>query len=282
VTQQKRLPASAKIWLKLGMQNSQLYPCDLSAAQADVLEPLMPKPARRGRKPTPWRCVLNAIFYVLRSGCAWRYLPKHYPPWQTVYGWYRRWQQRGVWQQIHDELRARVRVQAGKARQPTAGIVDSQSVKVADQSGERGYDAGKKVSGRKRHVLVDTLGLVLLVCVTAANVQDRDGARALLARLAGRFSRLVLIWADGGYAGRLVGWLWGLQRRRKVRLEIVPRLGGNRFVVLPKRWIVERTFGWLLKWRRLRCDYEQRFDHSEALIYIAMIGLMTRRLARKK
>jgi len=264
------------------MQNTQLYPCELSDAQAAVLHPLLPKPARRGRKPTAWRRVLNAIFYVLRCGCAWRYLPKHYPPWPTVYGWYRRWQQAGVWQQIHDELRARVRVRAGKHRQPTAGMVDSQSVKIADQAGVRGYDAGKKVSGRKRHLLVDTLGLVLLVCVTAANVQDRDGARTLLARLVGRFSRLVLIWADGGYAGQLVGWLWRLRRWRKLRLEIVPRLGGNRFVVLPKRWIVERTWAWLVKWRRLRCDYEQRPDHSEAFIYIAMIGLMSRRLARKK
>lgn len=276
------LPASAKIWLKLGMQSSQLYPCDLLDAQADVLQPLLPKPARRGRKPTPWRRVLNAIFYVLRTGCTWRYLPKQYPPWSTVYGWYRRWQRCGVWQQIHDELRAQLRVREGKDRPPTAGIVDSQSVKVADQAGVRGYDAGKKVSGRKRHVLVDTLGLVLLVCVTAGNVQDRDGARTLLAELAGRFSRLVKIWADSGYAGKLVEWVWMLRTRRKIRLEIVPRLGGNRFVVLPKRWIVERTWAWLMKWRRLRSDYEQRLDHSEALIYIAMIAVMSRRLAQKK
>lgn len=270
------------MWLKLGMQNSQLYPCDLSDVQADVLQPLIPLPARRGRKPTPWRRVLNAIFYVLRTGSAWRYLPKGYPPWQTVYGWYRRWQRTGVWQQIHDELRARLRVRSGKQRQPTAGIVDSQSVKVADQAGVRGYDAGKKVSGRKRHLLVDTLGLVLLAGVTPANVQDRDAARTLLARLAGRFSRLVLIWADGGYGGQLVGWLWGLRRWRKIQLVIVPRLGGNRFVVWPKRWIVERTWAWLVKWRRLRCDYEQRLDHSEAFLYIAMINVMSRRLARKK
>jgi putative transposase len=264
------------------MQNSQRYPCDLTDAQAGVFEPLLPTPARHGRKPTPWRAVLNALFYLLRSGCAWRLLPKSYPPWQTVYGWYRRWQQRGLWQKIHDAVRAQLRQQAGKQSQPSAGILDSQSVKVADQRGARGYDAGKKVGGRKRHLLVDTLGLILLVWVSAASVQDRDGARTLLGQLAQRFSRLGLLWADGGYAGQLVEWVWGLRRRRKVQLVIVPRLGGNRFVVLPKRWIVERTFGWLMKWRRLRCDYEQRTDHSEAFIYIAMTGLMTRRLARRK
>jgi putative transposase len=177
-----------------------------------------------------------------------------------------------------------MRYAARCARTPASstGIVDSQSVKVADQRGIRGYDAGKKISGRKRHLLVDTLGLVLAVMVTAANVQDRDGARLLLARLAHRFSRLVVIWADGGYTGALVEWVWGLRRWRKIRLTIVPRLGGHRFVVLPKRWIVERTNAWLMKCRRLRCDYEVRTDHSEAFIYLAMIGVMTRRLARKK
>lgn len=160
--------------------------------------------------------------------------------------------------------------------------MDSQSVKVADQGGLRGYDAGKKVSGRKRHLLVATLDLVLLVWVSAAHVQDRDAARTLLTNSAHRFSRLVIIWADGGYAGRLVDWVWAIRPRRKIELAIVPRLGGNRFVVLPKRWIVERTWAWLVKWRRLRCDYEQRTDHSEAFIYIAMIGLMSRRLARSK
>jgi putative transposase len=267
----------------MGMQSSQPYPSDLTDAQYSILEPLLPPRAKRGRKATAWRTVLNAIFYILRSGAAWRLLPKTFPPWQTIYEWFRRWRRNGLWPTIHDTLRSRVRQHCGRHRQPTAAILDSQSVKTTDQAGARGYDAGKKLMGRKRHLLVDTLGLVLAVCVTEASVQDRDGARRLLKFLAHRFSQLVCVWADGGYAGALVGWLWGLRTRRKLRLDVVKRGAAQRgFAVLPKRWIVERTFGWLVKWRRLRCDYEQRTDHSEAFIYIAMIGVMTRRLACQK
>ena len=158
------------MWLKLGMQTVQLYPSDLTDQQCRILAPLIPAPAKRDCKPTPWRAVLNAIFSLLRSGGAWRMLPKEYPPWQTVYGWFRRWQRTGVWPKIHDALRVRVRQRSDKQAQLSAGIIDSQSVKVADQGGLRGYDAGKKIGGRKRHLLVDTLGLVLLVWVSAANI----------------------------------------------------------------------------------------------------------------
>jgi putative transposase len=222
---------------------------------------------------------MDAILYVACSGCSWRMLPHDFAPWQTVYGYFRRWRQQGIWQTTHDVLVLMLRLHAGKQTNPTAGIIDSQSVKVADQAGPRGFDAGKKINGRKRHVLVDTLGLILAVVVTPASVQDRDGARLLLGFLQHCFSRLRVIWADGGYAGHLVEWLWHLRHYRRLRLEIVRRGADQRgFQVLPKRWIVERTFGWLMKYRRLRCDYEQLTANSEAMIYIAMTRLMLRRL----
>jgi transposase len=210
-------------------------------------------------------------------------LPHDLPPWQTLYGYFRQWQKRGVWQTIHDELRALVRVQAGKQPAPTAAILDSQTVKISDQAGARGYDAGKKIKGRKRHLLVDTLGLILALEVTAADVQDRDGAKGPLALLRHRFCRLRRVWADGGYAGALIEWVWRLRGQRRVRLEIVKRTDGERgFAVLPKRWIVERTLGWLMKSRRLRCDYERHTETSEAMMYLTMIRLMLRRLAEYK
>lgn len=262
------------------MQQSQTYPSDLTEPQWALIESFFPKPNRTGRPPKSRREITNAIFYVVRGGGAWRMLPNNFPPWQTVYGCFWRWREQGLWQQIHHALAQQVRRRDQRESTPSAAILDSQTVKAADHAGERGYDAAKHMVGRKRHLLVDTLGLILAVVVTTAHVQDRDGAKSVLAILAHRWHRVRCLWADGGYAGSLIEWVRQLRPRRRVRLEIVRRREGqNGFAVLPRRWVVERTFGWLLKWRRLRCDYERHTVNSETMIYIAMIGLMLRRLA---
>ena len=208
-------------------------------------------------------------------------LPRDFGPWQTVYGNYRRWTQDWTWRFIHDTLRDCLRKTEGRKVAPTAAIIDSQSVKIADQAGDRGYDAGKKVSGRKRHVAVDCLGLILAILITPAAVQDRDAAKSLVKFMVTMYGRLQIIWADGGYLGALVQWVKQLRPFGKLKLEIVRRSDRTKgFKVLPKRWIVERTFGWLFKSRRLCRDYEVRKDHSEAMIRICMIRIMVRRLAR--
>jgi transposase len=262
------------------MRANRGYPSDLTDEQWVVIEALVP-PVRSGGRPEkhPKRAVVNAIFYVVRTGCSWRQLPHDFPPWQTVFWYFKRWRADGTVDRLHDALRDQLRDGAGRDPMASAAIVDAQSVKGADTVGaaSRGFDAGKKVNGRKRHIVVDTMGLLLAVIITTASVQDRDGACAVLERLRFAMPSVVHIWADGGYAGTLLDWA---RQRLRIGVEIVRKpLGIKTFTVLPRRWVVERTFAWIVRCRRLAHDYERLPEHSDAMIKWAMIGVMIRRIS---
>lgn len=263
------------------------YPSDLTDEQWRLLEPearAVMAELRKGPGGAPMthdlRAMLDAIGYVTRYGIEWRALPADFPPWSAVFAFFERWSHRELPHRLADRLRGRIRIAAGRTELPTAAVIDAQTVRGADTvaATSSGYDAGKKTKGRKRHIATDCLGLLLIVTVTAASVQDRDGAHRLLALLRERFSTISLVWADGGYAGRLVSWATAVLR---MTVTIVKRSDTTTgFVVLPRRWVVERTFGWLVRHRRLVRDYERRPDHHEAMVWWASVSIMTRRLAR--
>jgi transposase len=263
------------------------YPSDMTDGQWRVLEPqaraVMDEIRRAQGRPMvhDLRAMVDAVGYVVRNGIEWRALPVDFPPWEAVYAFFQRWSQRGLPQQLVQRLRARLRTGLGRDVQPSAAIVDAQTVKAADTVGaaSRGFDSGKKINGRKRHIAVDVEGFLLAVVVTAASVGDRIGAKLLVIALMNTSTRLKLIWADSGYDGKpLAGWVHAVAR---ITLTVIKRTELHVFRVVPRRWVVERSFGWLLRYRRLVRDYERRPEHHEAMVYWATVMIMTRRLARR-
>ncbi len=263
------------------------YPSDMTDEEWTAVRPLLPTPAwleGRGGQPEGYchRQMLDAIRYLVAGGISWRSMPVDFPDWDRVYAFFRRWRQHGLITEFHDRLRDRVREREGREVEPTAGIIDAQSVKAAATvpAVSRGYDGGKQINGRKRHIVTDCLGLLLVVAVTAANVGDREAAVPLLLRLRRLHRDICLVWADGGYTGTIIDWC---RQKLAFALEVVKRTDDMEgFVVLPRRWVVERTLAWLMHSRRLCRDYETLTATSEAMILFSMITRMSRRLARPR
>lgn len=252
------------------------YGSDLSDAEWEIIAPFMPPPARTGR-PRLWtmREIMNAIFYVLRSGCAWRLLPKDFPPTNTVYGWFLRFRRDGLFETINHHLVMADRERGGREASPSAAVIDSQSVRTVEAGGPRGYDAAKKIKGRKRHAMVDTDGRALVIHAHAADVQDRDGAVPLLKASRRSFPFVELAFADSAYNAERV------TNATAIAIEIVRKIAGQAgFQVLPRRWVVERFFAWINRNRRLAKDFEATIASAQTFLYAASVMLLTRRLAR--
>ncbi len=254
------------------------YPSDLTDAEWAAVEPLLPPRGKTGRRRrTDLREVLNAIRYMVRSGCEWRMIPIHFPPWQTVYWWFRRFVRMLLFRTIHDIAVMTDRERAGREASPSGGIIDSQTVKAPAAGGSRGYDAAKKTVGRKRHIAVDTDGRLLMVNLTTADIADSTGALPILDALRKRWPWIKHLFADGAYDRRQ---LLDKATFLDFVVEVVRRTDKNAgFKVLPRRWVVERSFGWLTRYRRLVRDYEARLDVSEAMIYAAMGNMLVRRIS---
>jgi putative transposase len=266
------------------MSTTRYYPTDLTEEHWALLGSLLPqrkwRPGGPGRPPCNVRQVLNGILYLLKTGCQWRMVPREFGHWTTVSAYFQRWRRAGVWADVREALRQRERQRVGRQPEPSAGSGDSQSIKTATQPEAVGFDGGKKIKGRKRHLLVDTLGLIVAVVVTAANTEDRLGLVALLSQYFARGSkRLRKLWVAGGYQAEwLARWVRDLKQTHKIDLEVTGKEGKG-LQVIPWRWAVERTFAWLLNDRRHSRDYDRLTTNSEAMIHLSMIRILLKRLA---